>query len=215
MSQDVYQALSQLAAALSNPTRLRALHFLFQAPRSIEGLADLLGESEANTAVHMKSLRNAGLVRPHRQGKYVIQEVSEPCVLQLFMALRDAGEQLSPVMRMLDDNTDESASPLTPDELARLPSVRNVVLLDLRPETEYALGHLPGARSVPFQALPERMKALPARRRILAYCRGKYCPNARRGVALMREAGLRAERLRFGVPEWRAQGLALEAAATA
>jgi rhodanese-related sulfurtransferase len=63
-------------------------------------------------------------------------------------------------------------------------------------------------------SFPSALSELPKRRRILAYCRGKYCPNARKGVRLLRDAGLRAERLAFGVPEWRAEGHELESGAT-
>lgn len=207
---DVFEPLAQIAAALSSPTRLKALQLLFQGPRSIDALAELLGESEANTAAHMKALRSAGLVRPERRGKYMFQEVSDDSVLRLFLALREAGEQLSPAVRLMDEHEEKHASPMTPEELSGVLGERRLVLIDLRSEEEYARGHLPFARSIPYEALAKRIDELPARRRIFAYCRHKYCPTARHGVDALRKAGLRAERLRFGVPEWRASGLALE-----
>jgi rhodanese-related sulfurtransferase len=54
----------------------------------------------------------------------------------------------------------------------------DVVLIDVRPETEYAAGHLPGAMSVPpdeLDRLEGALADLPPGREVVAYCRGPYC----------------------------------------
>lgn len=202
----LYEELARLAAALASPTRLRALNLLLQVPKSIEELAEELGESPANTAAHMKALRAVGLVTAERRGKYVYQQPSQAAVLDLFLALRRSGEQLSPHVQLLNEAPDDTASLVEPAELESLLDGRKALLVDLRPEREFQAGHLPGARSLPFAELSHRYGELPAKRRILAYCRGRYCPKAKQGVLALRAAGVRAERLRFGVPEWLAEG---------
>jgi DNA-binding transcriptional ArsR family regulator/rhodanese-related sulfurtransferase len=213
MSEGVYPGLARIAAALAHPTRLRALNLLFQKERSIDELAERLGESPANTAAHMKALREAGLVTARREGKYVFQAAEEPSTLRLFLALREAGERSNAAVRLEVQSAEESASEVSIEALAALVGKRRALLVDLRSEAEYEAGHLPGATSLPIDTLPERAHALPPKRRILAYCRGKYCPNARKGTEALVEAGLRAERLALGVPEWRAAGLAVETGA--
>ena len=215
MGEVLYAELSQLAGALNSPTRLQALHLLIQAPRSIEALAALLGESHANTAAHMKALRAAGLVTAERRGKHVYQRAVEPAAPQLLLALCAAGETLRPALQQLQDSVQKTASSVQPRELVQLMETRRVVLLDLRPSAEFEAGHLPGARSLPASAVDARARELPGTRRILAYCRGKYCQAAQQGVRALRSAGLRAERLGFGVGEWRAQGHSLEIGAEA
>lgn len=207
----LYEELARLAAALASPTRLRALNLILQAPKSIEELAEELGESQANTAAHMKALRGAGLVSAERRGKYVYQRPSHDAVLELFLALRAAGEVLSPHVRLLNETPDDTASPVSPADLESIVGERKAVLVDLRPAHEFEAGHIPGARSLPFAELSQRHRELPSRSRILAYCRGRYCPNAKKGVLALRTSGLRAERLRFGVPEWLADGRELAA----
>lgn len=128
----------------------------------------------------------------------------------MFMALREAAEGSSAALRLEAQMYDEATSELSMDALGEVVGPRRAVLVDLRPEEEFAAGHLPGARSLPFAQLDERLRELPSTRRVLAYCRGKYCPNARHGARTMRNAGLRAEQLRFGVPEWRAAGYPVE-----
>ena len=82
------------------------------------------------------------------------------------------------------------------------------------------LGHIAGARSAPFDELPELVGSLPRSREIVAYCRGPYCVYADDAVRLLRSRGLRARRLDTGYPEWRRQrfpveGIAVEGATVA
>src|ERR671933_109509 len=45
----------------------------------------------------------------------------------------------------------------------------DVVVLDVRPQAEYAAGHIPGARSAPLAALAELARELAPRQEIVAY----------------------------------------------
>lgn len=207
MNGELYTGIAQTAAALASPTRLRALNLLFQGPKAIDALAEQLGESHANTAAHMKALRAAGLVSASRQGKYVVQQAVLPEALRVFLALRAAAEQHNPTVRMMLHAQAATASTVQPGELSELIAQRKAVVVDLRPELEWRAGHIPGARSLPYDQIAMRAQGLSRRRRVLAYCRGKYCPTASAGVDALRGAGLRAERLAFGIPEWVGQGL--------
>jgi rhodanese-related sulfurtransferase len=86
----------------------------------------------------------------------------------------------------------------------------SVVVLDVRPEREYRAGHIPGARSVPVDALEAALQTLPKDREIVAYCRGPYCVFSDEAVALLRARGYRACRLRQGLPDWRVAGMPVE-----
>lgn len=210
MSRVLYPELARIAAALSSSTRLRALELLLQRERTVEALATLLGQSEANTAAHMKALRRANVVSAERQGKYVLLRANKPLALRLYLSLLEAGAELSPELRLLDREMMTTASGVTLAELADLLGSRQVLLVDLRPEEEFQAGHIPGARSLPFQRLKDQSTELLTSSRILAYARGMFCPNAHQGVLELRDAGLKAERLRFGVPEWQASGRVLD-----
>src|SRR5918912_500992 len=86
----------------------------------------------------------------------------------------------------------------------------SVVVLDVRPESGYRAGHIPGARSVPVDALEAVLQTLPKDREIVAYCRGPYCVFSDEAVSLLRSRGYRARRLTEGLPDWRAKGLPVE-----
>jgi rhodanese-related sulfurtransferase len=97
------------------------------------------------------------------------------------------------------------------EELERRLASGQVVVLDVRPESEYRAGHIAGARSAPLTELSSLLPKLPRRREIVAYCRGPYCVYADDAVRLLRARGLKARRLDVGFPEWRRAGLAVEA----
>jgi ArsR family transcriptional regulator len=88
-----------------------------------------------------------------------------------------------------------------------------VTLLDVRPEDEFALGHLPGALNMPLDELDRRLRELPRDREIVAYCRGPYCVLSVEAVERLRAKGFSVRRLEDGFPEWKAAGLAIEVAA--
>jgi ArsR family transcriptional regulator len=82
-----------------------------------------------------------------------------------------------------------------------------VTVLDVRPEDEFRMGHVPGALNIPFGVLEERLGMLSPAREIVAYCRGPYCVLSFEAVAVLREKGFRIRRLEDGYPEWEAAGL--------
>jgi rhodanese-related sulfurtransferase len=87
-----------------------------------------------------------------------------------------------------------------------------VTVLDVRPEDEFALGHLPGAVNIPLADLERRLADLPPDHEVVAYCRGPYCVLSFEAVAELRRRGYRVRRLKDGYPEWKAAGLPVEAA---
>jgi rhodanese-related sulfurtransferase len=85
-----------------------------------------------------------------------------------------------------------------------------VTVLDVRPEDEFALGHLPKARNVPLNQLKRLASNLDRNTEIVAYCRGPYCVLSFEAVAELRKLGFKVRRLEDGLPEWRAAGLPIE-----
>ena len=88
-----------------------------------------------------------------------------------------------------------------------------VVLLDVRPEDEFGLGHLPGALNIPLRQLEQRLVELPRNCEIVAYCRGPYCVLSFEALAALRAHGFNVRRFEDGFPEWKASGLPVETAA--
>jgi rhodanese-related sulfurtransferase/DNA-binding transcriptional ArsR family regulator len=205
--------LSQFAAVaktLGHAHRLELVEQLAQGERSVEVLAQRTGLSIANASQHLQHLRRAGLVASRRSGKFVYYRFVDDAVLDLLGALRRIAEQnnaeVERVIRSYFDKRD-SLEAVSREELVARARTGAVTVLDVRPEDEFALSHLPGALNIPLRELEARLGEINPEHEIVAYCRGPYCVLAYEAVAQLRARGFKARRLQDGLPEWRAAGL--------
>lgn len=212
----IFEQLAEVARVLGHAHRLDLLEHVSQGERPVEALAKLAGLTLANASQHLQQLRRAGLVASRREGKNVLYRIGDGPVLPLLAALRAYGEASRAEMRAIISDYFErvdSMEPVSRDMLLERLAADEVTLLDVRPEDEYALGHLSGALNIPLGELEARLTELPADREIVAYCRGPYCVLSVEAVALLRARGYRVRRLQDGLPEWRAAGMEIETAA--
>jgi rhodanese-related sulfurtransferase len=173
----------------------------------------MAGLSVANASKHLQALRQAGLVHARKEGLRVYYALAGDDVARLVAALRETAERrVADVERLLRDwlAHRDALEPVPAQELLERAKKGLVTVLDVRPEEEYAAGHLPGAINVPLDRLERALARLPKRREIVAYCRGPYCLMSFEAVARLRKRGFRARRLENGFPEWRAAGLPVE-----
>jgi rhodanese-related sulfurtransferase/DNA-binding transcriptional ArsR family regulator len=209
----VYEQVARIGRAASSPTRLELLDLLSQGPRTVDALARQTGQSAAATSHHLLVLRRARLVDAEKAGLYVTCRLADPRVDAFLLDLRRLAEsRLADIQQITHQFLDARGAlePVDNEELVRRVRGGEVTLIDVRPREEYLAGHLPGAVSLPLADLPHRVKELPKRRDVVAYCRGPYCVMALDAVDLLRRRGFRAHRLAHGVPEWRALGWRVE-----
>jgi rhodanese-related sulfurtransferase/DNA-binding transcriptional ArsR family regulator len=214
----LFEQFARIGKGLASGRRLELLELLAQGERTVEELAAESGMSVANTSQHLKALREAQLVAVRREGLYARYRLANEQVFALWQALRDLGSARLTEIRQIVETylTDrEILNGFTCIELQQRLKNRSVVVLDVRPEREYQAGHVAGARSIPLTELRARLKELPKRKEIVAYCRGPYCVYADEAVALLRLRGRKATRLETGFPDWKAQGLPVETAPSA
>jgi rhodanese-related sulfurtransferase len=206
----LYAQVARMGKAISSPKRLELIEILCQGEKTVEQLAADAQISVKLTSAHLKELRQAQLVETRREGKYIHYRVASLAVCDFWVALRALAEdrliELQLALAQLAAHSDE-LSPLAPEELLARAARGDVVVIDVRPREEYDTGHLPHAQSMPLGELRSRIKELPRKKPVVAYCRGPFCLWGKEALALLREEGLRASRLQDGVPEWRAAGL--------
>jgi rhodanese-related sulfurtransferase/predicted transcriptional regulator len=200
----LFEAIAVMGKAFASATRLELLDLLAQGPRTVEELARASGQSTANTSQHLQALHAAGMVTRAREGTRVRYAIAGDRALRLWLALRDAsGAQLAEVERAARDYLGEDVEAIGREELLTRLGRGDVVLVDVRPEQEFAAGHIDGARSIPLDELEQRLAELPADREIVAYCRGPFCAYAHEAVRRLHASGRSARRLEEGWPEWR------------
>jgi rhodanese-related sulfurtransferase len=210
----LFDQFARIGKALASGRRLELLELLAQGERTVEELAAESGMSVANTSLHLKALRQSQLVDVRRQGLYGYYRLASDGVFSLWQSLRELGDaQLADIQRIVATylQNRRSLAPIGSEELVRRLKERSVIVLDVRPEEEYRAGHIAGARSIPVSELQARLRGIPKRKEIVAYCRGPYCVFADEAVEFLRSNGRKAVRLESGFPDWKARGLPVSA----
>jgi ArsR family transcriptional regulator len=206
----LFVQFAAVAKSLGHAHRLELLEQLAQGERSVEVVADRTGLSIANASQHLQQMRRAGLVTNRRDGKFVYYRLADDAVLDLLAALRRIAErniaEVERVIRSYFDKRD-SLEAVSREELVERARGGTATILDVRPEDEFALGHLPGALNIPLRELEARLSEIEPEQEIVAYCRGPYCVLSYEAVAQLRARGFKVRRLEDGLPEWRAAGL--------
>ena len=213
----IFEQFARVAAAFSSPKRVEIVDLLSQGERTVESIAEATGMLVANTSRHLQVLRNAGMLTSRREGLHVVYRVADDSVVAGYRGLRTLAESRIGEVRRLAEaffGQVDDADPVGVAELLARSKAGEVVVVDVRPRLEFAAGHLPGAISIPLDELSQRISELDPDTAVVAYCRGPYCVLAAQAVAQFRAAGLHAERLAAGPPDWHAAGVKLVVGAT-
>lgn len=209
----LYNQVARIGKAIASPKRLELIEILCQGEKSVEQLAADAEISIKLASAHLKELRVAQLVETRREGKYMVYRLSALAVGDFWVALRALAEdrlvELQLAITQLASHADELV-PVGPEQLLAQAARGEVVVIDVRPQTEFVVAHLPHAHSLPLTELRNRISELPNDKPVVAYCRGPFCLWGKEAVALLRKQGIQAMRLQSGVTEWRAAGLPIE-----
>lgn len=201
----LFEQFARVGKALSSPKRLELLDLLSQGERPVEGLARAANLKLTTASAHLQSLKEARLIAMRRDGTRIYYRLAGNDVADLYAKLQSVAES------HLTDVALARAAFLGPDdteqvdrgELWRRLQAGTVSVIDVRPDVEYAGGHIPGALSVPLDQLAGRLAEIPLTVDIVAYCRGAYCVLSHDAVRLLKANGRDAARLSDGMLEWR------------
>jgi rhodanese-related sulfurtransferase len=206
----LYDGFAEVAKALASGRRAEIVDVLSQGERSVDDIADEIGQSVANTSHHLRAMARAGLLTTRREGTRIFYALASDRVAEFWSALRDvAGQHVAGLERLAAAYLGErdGVDVVDRNELVARLKRREVMVLDVRPAQEYEAGHIAGARSVPIAELRRHLRALPKDSDVVAYCRGPYCVYADDAVRELNRKGFRARRLIDGFPEWKRAGL--------
>ena len=209
----LYEQVARIGKAIASPKRLELLEMLAQGEKSVETLTAELSIDVKLASAHLKALRDANLVQARRDGKYMFYSLSGRDVAQLGVTLRTVAEEHLLDMRLALQKLVSAPDQLTKTSRADLLAQARsgmVMVIDVRPQSEFDAAHLPFARSLPLAELEQRINELPPGVDIVAYCRGPLCLMSDAAVKLLLARGYRAHKTQDGVSEWQAAGFAVE-----
>ena len=206
----LYTHFARIGHAVSAPKRIELLDLLCQGEKTVERLAEQTSTPVKNTSAHLRALRQARLVETRRDGTYVYYRLSDEGVFRFLRELQVLGRrrlaEIEQVATLYITKRDE-LEPVPLEELQRRVRDGDATVIDVRPQEEYDSAHIPGALSMPVGDLARRLRELPKRREVIAYCRGSYCVFSIEAVGILRRHGYSARRAEQGLPDWQALGL--------
>src|SRR5437870_8983455 len=132
----LYEGFAEVAKALSSGRRCEIVDLLAQGERSVEEIADEIGQSVANASHHLRAMARAGLVTTRRDGTRIFYALASDRVAELFAALRDVAAAHSAGLERLAGaylGDRDGIDVVDRQELAARLRRGEVIVLDVRP----------------------------------------------------------------------------------
>ncbi len=85
---DIYDLQAQLCQSLGHPVRLRIVHSLIDAAKSVNEISKLVTASQPVVSRHLAILRSAGILASQRKGQEVYYEIANPKVVEVCEMMR-------------------------------------------------------------------------------------------------------------------------------
>lgn len=193
----IFESMAQILGVMGAPVRIKLIHFLSQAPLSVEVLAAKIDQSVANTSMHLRKMLQEKIVSVEVVGQKRLYSLN-PAMFEFWESFQDFAQKLDPSLKM--DSTDLYGDinwtenwKVTRDLLNK----KEIILLDVRPDDEVDDMHEKNlfVMNISQKELKIHLKELPKRKKILVFCRGRMCALSAFSVNYLRENGFKAYRL--------------------
>src|SRR5437588_12559275 len=97
----LFEGFAEVAKALASGRRAEIVDVLAQGERSVDDIAEEIGQSVANTSHHLRAMARAGVLTTRRDGTRIYYALASERVAELWAALRDvAGEHVAGLERL-------------------------------------------------------------------------------------------------------------------
>lgn len=84
LSHSKYEELAKVYKAMAHPTRLLIIDALSRGERCVGELQEMVGNDMSTVSKHLAILKQAGLIRDERRGKYIFYTLVCPCIVDTF-----------------------------------------------------------------------------------------------------------------------------------
>jgi DNA-binding transcriptional ArsR family regulator/rhodanese-related sulfurtransferase len=192
----IFVSMASLLGAMASPVRIRLIHFLSQAPLTVEVMAYKVDASIANTSMHLRKMLSEGLVSVEVLGQKRLYSLA-PQVLEFWEDYQDFAQKLDPALVLTtSDIYGDINWKLSWPETKKQVKSGQVLLLDVRPQDEIISSEdSERILHIPQGELKSNLKKLPKKKTILVFCRGRMCALSAFSVNYLRENGFNAYRL--------------------
>ena len=192
----VFSEMADILVGISSPVRIKLIHFLSQGPLTVEVLAIKIGQSVANTSMHLRKMLASHIVSVSVQAQKRLYSL-HPAAFLFWEACQNFTQNLDPRLRI--DSTQVYGDldwKVDINQTLKMVKKNEVSILDVRPVDEVldTLDEL-NVINIPTTDLAKNLSKLPKKKPILVFCRGRFCALSAYAVNELREKGYNAFRL--------------------
>lgn len=195
----LFAEMSSLLNALSSPVRLKIIHFLTQGPHPVEQLSVKLGQTVANTSMHLKKMQRENILKVSTKAQKRIYSLAQDEMKEFWEQIQNFALNHNPsnIINSTDFYPEELEWTKDIDETIKLITSKKVTLLDVRPHDEVDENYKKYVLHISFSDLKKQKKDLPKNRPILVMCRGRLCVMANESTYQLRKLGFNVYKLNF------------------
>ena len=196
----LFHEMSSLLEALASPVRLRILHFLTQAPHSVEQLAQKLGQSVANTSMHLKKMQREKILKTEALAQKRIYSLAKPEMKNFWEQIQNFTLSHHPEHTLSSPGIYEEEFEWKKliDVTVKMIKSRKLTLIDVRPDDEIDekdTNYKKYVLHIPFESLKKSLAKIPISRPVLIICRGRLCIMSNEATSQLRKCNVDAYKL--------------------
>ena len=193
---DVFEGMAYVLASLSAPVRIKLMHFLAQAPLTVEVLSQKIDQSIANTSMHLRKMLNEKVVSVESVGQKRLYSL-HPAAFEFWEQCQDFIQKVHPELKLPTEQIYGDINwTHTLEESFKMLEDGKIIFLDVRPRDEATV--MTTNKSflhIPSNELESELSKLSKKKAIVVYCRGRMCALSAFTVNYLRERGYKAFRL--------------------
>ena len=193
---DVFEGMAYVLASLSAPVRIKLMHFLAQAPLTVEVLSQKIDQSIANTSMHLRKMLNEKVVSVESVGQKRLYSL-HPAAFEFWEQCQDFIQKVHPELKLPTEQIYGDINwTHTLEESFKMLEDGKIIFLDVRPRDEATV--MTTNKSflhIPSNELESELSKLSKKKAIVVYCRGRMCALSAFTVNYLRERGYQAYRL--------------------
>jgi len=196
----LFNEISYLLGALASPVRLKIIHFLSQSPHSVDQLSQKLGQSVANTSMHLKKMQRENILKTEIDGQKRIYSLAQT-------EMKDFWEEIQKFCLIHNPTNILSTTEIYGDEFSWTNDIEEtikfiksgkIILIDVRPNDEIDNTDKTYERYVqhiPYSQLKKATSKMSKSKTILIICRGRLCVMSSESTHDLRNMGFKAFKL--------------------
>lgn len=194
---DIFAIMANLLGALAAPVRIKLIHYLSQAPLTVEVLSEKIDQSVANTSMHLRKMLSENVVSVKTMGQKRLYSL-HPAMCDFWEECQDFVQQVNPKIDMtLEEMFSEVNWKFSIDETKNMLRKGEIIFLDVRPKDEVVEVPLMLQNSyinIPANDLMNEIFQLPKKKKILVLCRGRMCALSAHAIEILRNSKFKAYR---------------------